>query len=129
MLVAVLVLLALVGTTLLCRRDSWIWPAVLILLCGVWLLVDKPLEGPVLVAVSRGHGITLSDLLAPAGVALAAVLLYRRRVLLRPQPTRSHARPEQPIPNQPTETRPTGTQPTGTQPTGTQPTRNSPSGD
>jgi hypothetical protein len=78
MLVAVLVLLALAGTMLLCRRDTWMWPAVLILLCALWLVVNKPLEGPVLVVISRGHGITLSDLLAPAGMAFAAVLLYRR---------------------------------------------------
>jgi hypothetical protein len=78
MLVAVLVLLAVAGTVLLCRRDTPLWPAVLILLCGLWLVVNKPLEGPVLVVISRGHGVTLSDLLAPAGVAFAAVLLYRR---------------------------------------------------
>jgi hypothetical protein len=78
MLVAVLVLLAVAGAALLCRRDTSLWPAVLILLCGVWLLVNKPLEGPVLVVVSHGHGITLSDLLTPAGMAFAAVLLYRR---------------------------------------------------
>jgi hypothetical protein len=78
MLVAVLILLAIAGTVPLCRRDTWVWPAVLILLCGLWLLVNKPLEGPVLVVISRGHGITLSDLLAPAGVAFAAVVLYRR---------------------------------------------------
>ena len=78
MIVALLVLLALAGAALLCRRDSPAWPVLLILLCGLWLLVNKPLEGPVLVDVSRGHGITLSDLLAPAGMAVAAVLLYRR---------------------------------------------------
>jgi hypothetical protein len=78
MLVAVLVLFALACAALLCRRDTAVWPVALILLCGLWLVVDKPLEGPVLVAISRGHGITLSDLLAPAGVAFAAVLLYRR---------------------------------------------------
>lgn len=78
MIVAVLVLLALAGTVLLCHGDSPVWPVVLIALCGVWLLVNKPLEGPVLLVVSRGHGITLGDLLAPAGVAFAAVLLYRR---------------------------------------------------
>jgi hypothetical protein len=78
MLLAVLVLLALAGVALLCRRDTPVWPAALILLSGVWLLVNKPLEGPVLVVLSRGHGITLSDLLAPAGMAFAAALLYRR---------------------------------------------------
>jgi hypothetical protein len=39
---------------------------------------QQALEGPVLVAISHGHGITLGDLLAPAGAAFAAVLLYRR---------------------------------------------------
>jgi hypothetical protein len=96
MLLAVLVLLALVCAVLLCRRDTWIWPAVLVLLCGVWLLVDKPVEGPVLVGISRGHGITLSDLLAPAGVAFAAAVLYRRGLRHRAKPI-----PHQPTPNQP----------------------------
>ena len=78
MLLAVLVLLALVGCGLLCRRDTPVWPLVLIVLCGLWLLVNKPLEGPVLLVLTRAHGITLSDLLSAAGVILAAVLLYRR---------------------------------------------------
>jgi hypothetical protein len=77
MLVAVLVLLALACAVLLCRRTTWVWPAVVIVLSAVWLLVNKPLEGPVLVVVSRGHGITVSDLLAPAGMAFAAAVLYR----------------------------------------------------
>lgn len=76
--VLVLVLLALACAALLCRRDSPVWPVAVILLSAAWLLVDKPLEGPVLAVISHGHGITLSDLLAPAGVAFAAVLLYRR---------------------------------------------------
>jgi hypothetical protein len=78
MLVAVLVLLALIGCALLCRCNTPAWPVLLIVLCGLWLLVDKPLEGPVLLVLARGHGITVSDLLAPAGIALAAVVLYRR---------------------------------------------------
>jgi len=78
-LLAVLVLIALAGAALLCRRDTPVWPAVLILLCVLWLLVNKPLEGPVLIVVSRGHGVTLSDLLAPAGMALAIAVLRHRR--------------------------------------------------
>lgn len=108
MLVAVLVLVALLGTVLPCRRDTWLWPAVLIVLCGLWLLVDKPVEGPVLIGISRGHGITLSDLLAPAGVALAAAVLYRRGVrqrlaLARSQPTQSYPTRNQPTQNYPAE--------------------------
>lgn len=79
MLIAVLVLLALGGASLQCRRDTPVWPAVLILLCVLWLLVNKPLEGPVLIVVSRGHGITVSDLLAPAGMVFAAAVLLSRR--------------------------------------------------
>jgi hypothetical protein len=78
MLLAVVVLLALLGCALLCRLDTPVWPVVLVLLCGLWLLVNKPLEGPVLLVLTRGHGVTLSDLLAVAGVVLAGVLLSRR---------------------------------------------------
>lgn len=80
MALAVAVLLALVGCALLCRRDTPLWPVVLIVLCGLWLLVNKPLEGPVLLVLARGHGLTVSDLLAVAGVVLAGVLVYRRTV-------------------------------------------------
>jgi hypothetical protein len=83
MLLAVLVLLALVGCAVLCWRDTPVWPVVLIVLCGLWLLVNKPLEGPVLLVLSRDHGITVSDLLAAGGVILAAVLLYRRTLRQR----------------------------------------------
>ena len=43
----------------------------------VWLLANKPVEGAVLLTVSRDHGLTLADL-ATLPCALA-VLLVRRR--------------------------------------------------
>jgi hypothetical protein len=39
----------------------------------LWLLVNGPMEGPVLVAVGPGHGLTGGDLAGLAGLGLAAV--------------------------------------------------------
>jgi len=51
----------------------------------LWLMVNGPLEGYVLVAVSRGHGLTLGDLLIPMEfLAIASrSSLKRRRVTPR----------------------------------------------
>ncbi len=95
MLVAVLVIAALAGSALLCRFDTRLWPAVLIGLCLVWPLVNKPLEGPVLLVLARGHGITVSDLISPAGAVFGAVLLYRRR----PESRRTQRAGRQPTEN------------------------------
>ena len=46
----------------------------------VWLLVNSPMEGPVLVTVTRGHGLTGGDLAGIIGFALAVV---RAMVLTR----------------------------------------------
>jgi hypothetical protein len=49
----------------------------------LWPFVNRSMEGPVLLVVGRGHGLTVSDLLAPAGVLLSVVVLrgWRRRRL------------------------------------------------
>ena len=49
----------------------------------VWPFVNRPMEGPVLLVVGQGHGLTVSDLLAPAGVLLSVVVLrgWRRHRL------------------------------------------------
>jgi hypothetical protein len=49
----------------------------------LWPIVNRSMEGPVLFVVGRGHGLTVSDLLAPAGVLLSVVVLcgWRRRRL------------------------------------------------
>jgi hypothetical protein len=41
----------------------------------LWLLVNGPMEGPVLVVLSPDHGITGADLAGCAGLALAAARL------------------------------------------------------
>jgi hypothetical protein len=48
----------------------------------LWPFVNRSMEGPVLLVVGHGHGLTMSDLLAPAGVLLSVVVLrgwLRRR--------------------------------------------------
>jgi len=37
-----------------------------------WLVVNNPMEGPVLLVVTRGHGVTGGDLAGLAGLAIAA---------------------------------------------------------
>jgi hypothetical protein len=85
MIVALLVLVVLTakasravgGST----RGAW-----LTLVCALaWQLLNKPLEGPVLVVVMRGHGIAFADLLCAVAAALAVWSLGRRR----PSPERA----------------------------------------
>ncbi|BBY28633.1 hypothetical protein [Mycolicibacterium sediminis] len=52
----------------------------------VWPLTNGPLEGPVLWTLSADHGITVSDLLSVAAVALAAVEFRRMRHLRETAP-------------------------------------------
>lgn len=45
-----------------------------------WLLLDGPIEGPVLVALTPDHGLTLSDLVAlPAALVVSCLLVLRAR--------------------------------------------------
>ncbi|MGI8414815.1 MAG: hypothetical protein ACR2P2_01130 [Nakamurella sp.] len=69
-------LIAAIGCTLLMRH--WVPSVVLILLSVAWPFVDSSMEGPVLWVLSPGHGLVLSDLLAPLGVLVAAARLYLR---------------------------------------------------
>ena|SRR5918911_3990386 len=43
-----------------------------------WVLFNGPIEGPVLVPLSAQHGVTLSDLLAVAGVLVGLGVLLAR---------------------------------------------------
>ena len=45
---------------------------VLALVSVLWLLVNQPMEGPVLLVVSPGHGLTAADLAGLLGLGLAA---------------------------------------------------------
>lgn len=50
----------------------------LVLLSGCWLLTSAPLEGRVLLVVSRGHGLALADLVVVPPLLLAAALAVER---------------------------------------------------
>jgi hypothetical protein len=50
----------------------------------VWPLVNRPLEGPVLIVVAPKHGLTVSDLLTPVAVAVVALQLSRLRRVTDP---------------------------------------------
>lgn len=44
----------------------------------VWPFVNRPLEGPVLLVIGHAHGLTVSDVLSPAGVLLSVLVLTGR---------------------------------------------------
>lgn len=52
---------------------------VLLVLDGVWILVNGPAEGATLGVVTPGHGLTVADLPALAAGGLAVVLLVSTR--------------------------------------------------
>jgi hypothetical protein len=47
----------------------------------LWLVVNGPMEGPVLVTVTGGHGVTGADLAGFAGLGLAAGRAFAARRL------------------------------------------------
>jgi hypothetical protein len=51
--------------------------SVLVVLDVVWLFANNPIEGPVLVHLSAGHGITFADLLVLASVPVLAYGIAR----------------------------------------------------
>jgi hypothetical protein len=57
------------------RRTRVVTAAVLVLAAVVWVLVNGPVEGPVLVVVSPDHGLTVADLFSVAAVLVAVLLL------------------------------------------------------
>jgi hypothetical protein len=78
LLVAYLVLAALTGClAVAAARPARLWSVGVLVLAVLWPLVNHPLEGPILWKVAPGHGLTLSDLLAPAGFITGAWLLSR----------------------------------------------------
>jgi hypothetical protein len=60
------------------KGDTW-GLATLLLLCIVWLRVDKAFEGPHVFHLTRNHGLVLSDLFAVIVVAFGALAWLRRR--------------------------------------------------
>jgi hypothetical protein len=79
-MVAAVVLAGLVVAAGLCGMTGVRGVGVLAALSLLWLLVNGPMEGPVLAEVTRGHGLTGGDLAGLSGLALAA---YRGRALRR----------------------------------------------
>jgi hypothetical protein len=45
----------------------------------VWLLINKPYEGPVLLVFNESHGLTLADLPSLAALVVAAALAWPHR--------------------------------------------------
>ena len=80
MLVAWLVLTAvvLVGVALL-ARPAWSLVGLLAALAVVWLPVNQPVEGAVLLSLTDEHGLTVADLLVPVILAVLALSVVRLR--------------------------------------------------
>ncbi|HEY0507832.1 MAG TPA: hypothetical protein VGD12_07160 [Blastococcus sp.] len=79
-MIAALVLVGLVLVAALSGTFGRIGAVALAGMSVLWLLVNGPMEGLVLLAVTRGHGVTGADLTGFTGLALAA---YRWLVPLR----------------------------------------------
>jgi hypothetical protein len=78
MLFATAVLAALliaIAATLIRRTMPPAW--LLLALSGIWLPSNSTLEGPILVPLSRSHGVTLADLLSVVGAVVAGTVLIR----------------------------------------------------
>ncbi len=59
-------------------RPNWASIPSVLVLAVLWPLVNKPLEGSILLPLSDNHGITESDLLSVLAVLVAAVQAVRR---------------------------------------------------
>jgi hypothetical protein len=80
--VAAVVLAGLVLAAGLSGRSGVVGTVALAALSVLWLLVNGPMEGPVLVDLSATHGITGGDLAGLVGLGLAAfqgAWSYRQR--------------------------------------------------
>ena len=84
-MLAALVLVALVLAAGLSGRSGMAGAVALAATSIVWLVVNGPMEGPVLVSFTRNHGITGGDLAGFAGLVLAAsrLAVLRRWRLFR----------------------------------------------
>jgi hypothetical protein len=69
--VVVFVLVGLISTTLAALRGHRGAALLSVPFALAWLLVNRVVEGPVLIPFTNRHGITLSDLLAVAALCVA----------------------------------------------------------
>lgn len=60
-------------------RARVVTAAALVVGAVIWVLVNGPVEGKVLVVLDRNHGITVADLLSVAAVLVAGQLLLSTR--------------------------------------------------
>jgi hypothetical protein len=78
-LLPVVLLVLIVGLLLAAlRARGWRRRAVALLLLpasAAWVLFNGPIEGPILLTLSKNHGLTVSDLLAVVGVLVAGAVL------------------------------------------------------
>jgi hypothetical protein len=74
--VLVLLLAAMVWVTV---TGSLASAGLVLLLSALWVLVNKPVEGVVLVPITKDNGITSSDLLSAFGLGLALLAVARQR--------------------------------------------------
>ena len=63
------------------RAGKRLTAALLVVVAVLWLFVNGPVEGPVLVVLDAQHGVTTADLVSVFAVLLAGALLVscRRR--------------------------------------------------
>jgi hypothetical protein len=59
------------------RRRSWLAVG-LIAAAVVWVLINGPVEGPVLLVLTPSHGITVADLPSMAALVIAGLLFLSR---------------------------------------------------
>jgi FtsH-binding integral membrane protein len=94
LVVLVLLLVAMVWLVVASNVAS---AGIVLLLSMLWVLVNKPVEGSVLLPITAANGITSSDLLSGLGVflVLAAVTrrASRRPERVRPASRRTGSRP------------------------------------
>ena len=57
------------------RRRTWVAMA-LVAAAALWVLVNGPVEGPVLLVISPSHGVTVADLASIGAVVVAGVILW-----------------------------------------------------
>lgn len=63
----------------LAPRPRTILAVALVVVAGIWVLVNGPVEGPTMVVVTPDHGLSVADLFSLLALAVAAVLLLTSR--------------------------------------------------
>jgi len=60
--------------------------ALLVVAAVIWVRINKPVEGEVLLELTSRHGVTTADLLSVVMLAMAAVIAWPSRRRPRPEP-------------------------------------------